>query len=49
MSSAFDTIGRNVSIKIGEEILNNDEVRMLRILLSDKTLEVKINDAIKYR
>ena len=45
MSSAFDTIYRDAVIKIAEKILDEDELRILRILLADTTLEVKINNA----
>ena len=45
MSSAFDTIYRDVVIKIAEKILDEDEVRILRVLLADTTLEVKIDNA----
>ena len=45
MSSAFDTIHRSKIIQIAEEILYNDEVRILRLLLGDTTLEVKLDKA----
>ena len=45
MSSAFDTIYKDQLINIAEEILDEDEVRIIRVLLSDTTLEVKINKA----
>ena len=45
MSSAFDIIHRNTIIQIADKILNEDEMRMLRVLLSDITLEIKVKDA----
>ena len=46
MSSAFDTIHRNNVIEIAEEILDEDEIRILRILLAEtKLLEVKVENA----
>ena len=45
MSSAFDTIYRDTVINIAEKILDEDDIRMLRVLLADTTLEVKINGA----
>ena len=36
MSGAFDTISRDKLIEITEEFLNKDEMRILRVLLSDK-------------
>ena len=44
MSSAFDTIIREELVKILEQILHEDEMRMCRLLLSQTTLDVKIND-----
>ena len=45
MSSAFDTISRNKLLEITNEILDDDEMRILRILLSETTLEVRVNGA----
>ena len=45
MSSAFDTIHRDKIIEIGSKIFDEDEVRILRVLLSDTTLEIKIKGA----
>ena len=45
MSSAFDTIHRDKIIEIASKIFDEDEVRILRILLSDTTLEIKIKGA----
>ena len=45
MSSAFDTIQRDKIMEIANEIFNEDEVRILRILLSETTLEIKIKGA----
>ena len=43
MSSAFDTIIREDLIKVLENILHEDEVRMVRMLLSNTTLDIKIS------
>ena len=45
MSSAFDTIYRDELIKIAEEILDEDELRILSTLLAETTLEVRIENA----
>ena len=45
MSSAFDTIYRDNLVTIAERILDEDGVRLLRILLSDTTIEVRIKGA----
>ena len=42
MSSAFDTINRHKLLEIAEQILDEDGQRMLRILLSETTVEVRI-------
>ena len=47
MSSAFDTIHRDKVINICQQILNEDEIRILRLLLSETTLEIQIKDATK--
>ena len=45
MSSAFDTIHRDKIIEIANEIFDEDEVRILRVLLSDTTIERKVKGA----
>ena len=45
MSSAFDTIDRNKLVQILETFLDEDEVRMVRRLLSKTTLEVRVKGA----
>ena len=45
MTSAFDTINRNELIKIAEQFMNEDEIRILHILLTDTTLEIKMRGA----
>ena len=45
MSSVFDTIHRDKVIEIAEEILDEDEIRVLRILIAETTLEVKVENA----
>ena len=45
IASAFDTIYRGKLIKIATEILDDDEIRILRVLLSETTLEVKVKGA----
>ena len=45
MSSAFDTIKRDKILQIVEEILAEDEKRILRVLLSETKLEVKVHGA----
>ena len=42
MSAAFDTINRSILISLIEEFADEDEKRMVRILLSDTKLEVKL-------
>ena len=44
MSSAFDTIQRDQLIDIAKEILNEDEIRILTILLAEASLEVKLGN-----
>ena len=46
MSSAFDTIRRSTLIETLKTFLNEDEVRMIRVLLSNTTLEIKTNNEI---
>ena len=45
MSSAFDTIYRDKIIDIAQEFMNNDELRILRVLLSNTSLEIKVKGA----
>ena len=45
MSSAFDTINRKKLLEIAERIMDEDGQRMLQILLSDTTVEVRIKGA----
>ena len=45
MSSAFNTIQRGQLIDIAKEVLNEDEIRILRILPAETTLEVKVENA----
>ena len=41
MSSAFDTVDREELMGILEQTLDEDEVRMYRLLLSDTTLKLR--------
>ena len=45
MSSAFDTINREKLMEILDSILEKDEVCIIRTLLSNTTLEVKVEGA----
>ena len=45
MSKAFDTIQRDQIIDIVKDILNEDEIRILRVPLAETTLEVKVENA----
>ena len=45
MSSAFDTIDREKLVQIVESFLDEDEARIVRRLLSDTTLEVRVKGA----
>ena len=45
MSSAFDTIWRDELIEVTEEFLDEDKMRILKVLLSNKNLEIKIQGA----
>ena len=42
MSKAFDTVRRNDLIEIIEPILDKDELHLIKILIEDVTLQVKI-------
>ena len=44
MSSAFDTIRREKLIDILKTIIDEDEIRMIRYLLANTTLEVKMTN-----
>ena len=43
MTAAFDTIKRGRLLEIFKTIVGEDELRMIRVLLSNTTLEIKIN------
>ena len=43
MSAAFDTIKREELLKILSKVVGDDELRMIRLLLSDTTLDIKMN------
>ena len=45
MSSAFDTIERRKVIEVAEMFFNEDKTRMLHVLLSNTTIEVRVRDA----
>jgi hypothetical protein len=45
MSSAFDTINRKKLLEIAERIMDEDGQRMLRVLLSNTTVEIRIKGA----
>ena len=45
MSSAFDTIYRDELLKIVEEYLDEDDLRILNTLLAETTLEIKVETA----
>ena len=47
MSSAFDTIDRQTLLDILREIIEEDEPRIIRFLLSDTTINTIINGATK--
>ena len=47
MSSAFDTIDRQTLLDILREIAEEDELRIVRFLLSDTIINTKINGATK--
>ena len=46
MSAAFDTINRQELLDMLASVIGEDELRMIRVLLSETTLEVKISDSI---
>ena len=45
MSAAFDTINRHELLEILKDIIEEDEVRIIQYLLSETTLNVKIDGA----
>ena len=45
MSSAFDTIWRDKLIDITEKFLEENKMRIIRVLLTDNNLEIKIQGA----
>ena len=45
MSSAFDTIHRQRVLEIAERVLDEDGARILRILLSNTSIEIKVRGA----
>ena len=45
MSSAIDTIYRDELFKMVEEFLDEDDLRILSVLLAETTLEVKVENA----
>ncbi|GFN94758.1 very-long-chain enoyl-coa reductase [Plakobranchus ocellatus] len=45
MSAAFDTINRTKLLEILGDIIDEDELRIIRFLLSETTIDVKINGA----
>ena len=47
MSSAFDTIDRQTLLDILREIVEEDQLRIIRFLLSDTIINTRINGAIK--
>ena len=46
MSAAFDTISRHKLLEIAERTLSEDGSRMMRVLLSNTTVEVRIKGAV---
>ena len=49
MSAAFDTIDRQILLDILERIVEEDELRIIRFLLSDTAINTRINGATKER
>ena len=47
MSSAFDTIDRQTLLDILREIVEEDELRIIRFLLSDTIINTRISGATK--
>lgn len=46
MSAAFETIYRDKLLEIAEDVLRENGARILRVLLTVTTIEIKIKDAI---
>jgi hypothetical protein len=44
MSSAFDTVDREELLKVLEDIVNEDELRMCRLLLSNTTMKLRFGE-----
>ena len=47
MSAAFDTVDRQKLLEILQNILEEDEIRIIRFLLSNTTISVKVNGSSK--
>ena len=47
MTAAFDTIDRNQLLNIIATIVNEDELRIIRFLLSNTKINTRINGATK--
>ena len=47
MSAAFDTVDRHKLLDILKNIIDEDELRIIRFLLSNTTINIKINGATK--
>ena len=47
MSAAFDTVDRAILLHIMESFVDEDELRMTRLLLSNTTLEIRMNGNVK--
>ncbi|GFO06818.1 LINE-1 retrotransposable element orf2 protein [Plakobranchus ocellatus] len=45
MSATFDTINRTKLLEILRDLIDEDELRIIRFLLSETTIDVKINEA----
>ena len=45
MSAAFDTVDRRKLLKILKSIVNEDELRMIRFLISNTNINIKVNGA----
>lgn len=46
MSEAIDIRHRNKLLDVPEDVLGKDGARMMRVLITDTTTEIKIKDAI---
>ncbi|GFS14212.1 very-long-chain enoyl-CoA reductase [Elysia marginata] len=47
MSAAFDTINKKKLLTIFKEIVEEDELHIIQFLLSETTLDVKVNGCIQ--